>query len=1027
MNNRTFIMPPTALLLSDNQQCHVRSSYLRGLIIIVNLIRLSLLSLLLMKSVLAAAPYEKKEITAPDLSSTSPYSLQPSQIERSPLAVTDNDGNNNDTDSKKEGIKSNPIKVNEAKGSVSSDSSDSTTRPTSDDSIQVTEKKSDKAAKTSVTVDPAVDKNGNVHSSQDLVKDKSQAQETVPPKASKDDASGVTTQESNHNQPNDKSQAQAGNQLRSQVISQPLSCQRALNQTKLTPLLRNKMFGDLVQTNLYIIYQYNKDYQKDRNQRPGTLLSDSIVGRVTERWLKHFCEEFTLNTGLPIDEFVTQFFGDLVIIAELTEIYPDWRTTVETAAFKQWSATQKTLTGQTLTKQGASQVEKTSNSDNKTEKVATNCVEMMSCFGQVTALHILVDKYYLQQLNPAVLWLPSAEQIPQRYYRLTSEDIEQLTIWQTNIAKLKKIVGQTFESQASIDKILVPLLNPLLNTSSKSQSMRQDIALLVHIQPATKKTDDKAAAPAQFYVTNESLAKMQTRLNLVYLSSLQLTVLTQLENKQFLNAYLFKVALKWTNVTALSSSTINGLVELALKNTQKEGGEPLIWQPTANCPCAENISIRNSPQFFYGFSPYWDSTPQSINFSQLTRIGYFSAAVSADYKLQLPMNWKNSHPYSDFIATAHKYRVKVDLVISNEQGVTSGTSTDKGSDELTDQNRLSAYYFNDDLIDDINQTIKQPLLDYPINRVKPLISLGASPVRTMADGVTLNLALPVLTPKEQSLMIDFIKKLKLKLNGEMETGSGVEDRYYVNVMIPANELQKNDGLYTVENLIKIEPYVNLFIMLFEPLSLTSPMPLSEDRVAAMKALRTLFGEKDFADGVSQVFDKTVPLVLTNDNNSALKQVLSYSKWSYLNTAFWTLPLSKADSQLIDSAFFYKGNNSDIINTTNSVINTAMSLATQTCDLICPNRWYLRAGLFMITLIALFHALASIGFYQLRRIYRTWYFIGFICVMAILVMLAFNCDPYWKAQQELIFFIFIILLLAANFFWWIKRNKEGNLP
>ncbi|MCJ8269815.1 MAG: hypothetical protein MJK04_10485, partial [Psychrosphaera sp.] len=481
---------------------------------------------------------------------------------------------------------------------------------------------------------------------------------------------------------------------------------------------------------------------------------------------------------------------------------------------------------------------------------------------------------------------------------------------------------------------------------------------------------------------------MSQRLNIAILSDDQLSALQKIENLVFAQQYLVDVALKMAGLEQLGEMAQALIIHTAEKRgyASQQNIPVLDWQPSPDCGCAENfIPQTGHARVFYGFSPYWFTPAQSgfIDFSKLTRIGYFSATLKPDISgnnhLQIPLNWRAERPYSQFVDTAHSHRVKVDLVISNRRAA------------LSKKAHPDNYDYGELLIEQIDSAIKTPLLEYPVNVLKPALSFGMSPTRTMADGVTLNFDLQQMTDiKQQDEFKTFIRLLKSQLQNESD------DRYFLNLMIPAEQLLANEGkgsgFYTMENLIAIEPYVNLFIMVFEDLEApvtvdtaaadtdkTLPAlgpekaaePQDNDTVVLMKKLRTLLGKKQYVTSAKKLYVKTVPMLKTvddTDERQDLTETLEYTSWSFLGAAYWTLPLTAQAQQSLDNTYFAITSSH-----TDDLLQPIMNIAIQVCNTLCPNRWLLRVVLFLLVCVVLAGAIASIWVYQLRALFKSWTF------------------------------------------------------
>ena len=782
-------------------------------------------------------------------------------------------------------------------------------------------------------------------------------------------------------------------------------CETILTDIHSNAFAKDRVLANWAQNNLAIIYKKNTDYQYDADL-PGNNLGDGYFGSVTEKWLAWFCFEFNLDTQTETPPFSTLMINSLTIIADLTLSYPDWRQTLVSPDFIKW------LEGESVLYMG--------------------CGNNPACYGLVNELHNLLDRYYLRSTVEVIVPVEVHEKLPlfPIYYQLTSDDLADFARWNETLNELYALVGKQYTDELALYNDARPLLKKLTDNYEGN--------LIQLVKKKTVAATKDQSAEVVYLITEASFKAMNQRLSIAILSEEQLAALQTIENLVFAQQYLVDVALKMAGLEQLGEMAQAVIIHTAEKRgfASQQNIPVLDWQASPDCGCAENFMPETGhPSVFYGFSPYWFTPEQSglVDFSKLTRIGYFSATLKPDISgnnhLQIPLNWRAERPYSEFVDTAHKFRVKVDLVISNRRAA------------LSKKAHPDNYDYGELLIEQIASAVKTPLLEYPVNVLKPTLSLGMSPTRTMADGVTLNFDLQQMTDIERhDEFKTFIRLLKAQLD------YGASGRYFLNLMIPAKQLLANDGkgsgFYTMENLIAIEPYVDLFIMVFEDLEATvtadtdtskddetasteSTEPQDNNTVALMKKLRTVLGKKQYINSAEKLYAKTVPMLASvndGDDQQDLTETLEYTSWSFLGAAYWTLPLTEQAQQSLDETYFASN-----FAATDELMQPVMDMAIQVCNTLCPNRWLLRVVLFLLVCVVLLGVIASIWVYQLRVLLASWTSMGFGAVAAVFVLLVFTCDPYWKEHQAMIFAIFVLTLSAAVLLLRIKKNREAVLP
>lgn len=712
-------------------------------------------------------------------------------------------------------------------------------------------------------------------------------------------------------------------------------CRDKLSLVKENTFSQQKIFGTWVQNNLATIYQGNRYFQDGLANSSN--LSDGIIGEVTEQWLGYFCTELDLDLSKNLHAFVTDLLESLLIMARLTQTYPDWRDTLSDPLFTDWL-------------EGEAQV-------NNPKDPA--CLPLINCYNTAIEIHDLLDQYYLH--GKAGTETIEYSDFP-IHYQLNAEDIAYL------------------ESKHELESKLMPLSGQI-----------------------------------------------------------------------FAQRYLFEIAL---NMLGFEHSDVEGdkavhkkaIIDRAKKSGlwAKDEVKKITWQATEGCGCLEATPVGNAYQkTYYGFQPYWlNNSPiqtidkeaaiaadkkaqRTIDFSQTSRIGIFSATVKSapvgNNYLTVPLNWRPERPFSTFVEVAHKHRSKVDLVITNLKP--------SSADELSSPFPIN-YFYDETLIKQINQSIKQPLIDDPINAFKPWLSFGQSPERTLGDGVTLNFDLTELSGEQAHINFKtFIKQLKQTLltnqiDPKVDVKAKTDDAYYLNIMLPAEQLMAGEGFFTMENLSDIAPYVNLFIVTFEPLA--QPLASTNSKmgqITAMEKLKHFFAKEPNLKISAELFSKLIPMITFKDNEAG-KDIFTHAQMNYLGAAYWwTFNPNTPDTSVYPKQTLTIDNAENVELSYNSVKNI---LAT-VCNIACPHRWLMRVILFCAFAFIVIIAVASLWVYQLKILFTSWRFIIVSGLFSLFLLLVLVCDPYWKQNQEFVVFIFIILTTLIKLVLKVNDSKENDLP
>ncbi|WP_253938838.1 hypothetical protein [Dickeya dadantii] len=760
----------------------------------------------------------------------------------------------------------------------------------------------------------------------------------------------------------------------------------------------SRRFTRITQDKLAIIYHDNSAYQADYHQ-PGDYLADGLFGPKTRKWLATFCGEFDITPPPNRNTFAEVLLVSLAKVSELDQLYPYWRNRMGAPELLQWPA-QKTID-------------------------------------------------FLTTQMDAVIPPPPETTSPQ-YYALTEDDLRKLAERNAIQTQLDDLIGHQFTSPVELNNAVRPLIRQL--HGNEEQILRQIVDAVPasdgnhsRPQPATARstpgdrtlednpTDDRAqpddqartdvadarqhsdagtAAPVTVYSLNQNALELAyLDLNLVSVDKDALARLATLKDTPFADRYQLAVAMKMAGLDRLSHQSRQRILEIAHKDGAPAATTPpMVWRAPADCGCEDSTpNVNGADATFYGFYPYWQplADGQTLNFRQLDRIGYFSAAVlpgARDPQLVLPPNWRKTRPYNDFIRLAHRYRTHVDLVVSTPRKLPSPALVS---------------LFTSSLIARLGASIQTPLDDDWINRAKPWLTFGLSPSDTMADGVTLDFDLTRLTTRAgQQTFMRFVQALRKTLTPVGQTPE-TPPRYAINLMVPVEPLLKSQGFYTLDNLRELLPYVDRFILQPEP-----PDGVVKPRRALdqLSDLRHFLSQQPQA-AVPELYRKMVPILITDANRQQttdLAELVRYSSWSFLSAAYWPLPLDEASQQLISQTYYPTADLLAPLAYIASAVNTVI-------DVICPNRWVLRLILFITFWGIVVTGVASLWLFPVRKVTDSLWFAGFVVLFAAALMLALVADPYWQQYQTLILLLFAAVVVAIAVLQRIRKNRRERNP
>ncbi len=669
---------------------------------------------------------------------------------------------------------------------------------------------------------------------------------------------------------------------------------------------------------------------------------------------------------------------------------------------------------------------------------------------------------WLRVISVMLLLLPAAAAAPapdrvtvSGYYQLTEADLATLAQRQAIIDAVTALQGQLFTERYQLINTLQPLLRPIKRPSADY------LALLISAQPAPSdiaegdtqtqtQTENSAvtASPAIMYgISDSGLAQWQQLPEVASLPEAQLLQLAPLAGQIFQTEAMFGVALDsigFAGATAevpVSAAEQSRLRQLVFDNGFKAGkwqpgsAQPLQWQASAECGCAAQIVKQERfTNFSYGLVPYWQTQTTQIAFASFNRIGLFGFVLGKDNKLLAPPNWQNSRHFNGFINLAQAHNTYLDLVVS-------------GFDSISYQPLAL-----DNLRHELVTQLTTPLEGFALNTLQPWLSFGLSARRTLADGVTFDLNLANLTQAEQLNFISFLRQLRADLNLAAEAAN--TDKYFINLKVPASavltaalpayqamqaEKYRSDTIYAPDKLVTLAPLVNLLLVRFDADVMAAqqsaqqlaPQLAAPDKAQSaypfrrqMKSLKTAIDTMPSADAATMLLEKILPLFeilpLEQSGQLSLQDLandLTYANWNFSGAAFWALPLSAGQYQVVSKAF------------TVAPAYQYQQLVQQVCDRVCPKRWFWRLVLasLLIAVVSLY-LLATLLYYPLQRyLEHPLLLYGAPLVFAIGLLLILSCDPYWHQFQSLILLAVLALVLLGFMLYRRMQQRRQHYP
>lgn len=612
------------------------------------------------------------------------------------------------------------------------------------------------------------------------------------------------------------------------------------------------------------------------------------------------------------------------------------------------------------------------------------------------------------------------------FYQLTGADLTALAERQAQLEKLLALQDIIYTEQYLLDNAVRTALRPLVHDYEHYVT---ELVTKVTLAPDTAGSAENQYG---YVVSAQKLKDLQQHSAFVVITAQDSKQLASLQDAVFRQQDLLDTALDLVgfapNIANQSWPVAKRqlLYQQAFKTGPVSSMAPLQWQPVADCGCAPQVPSQASfVNFSYALQPYWLNAPQQVDFASLHRIGLYAFTVDSNYKLQPPPNWQNKRPFNEFINQAQAHNNYLDIVVKNQ-------------DLQLWQNARAQQA----LIDDMQSLLSTSLQGYWLNNLQPLVTLGLSKKRTVADGITLDLDLRQLPQQYHGTVISFIKTLKLQLNHQQPTTN--TDTYFVNLTVPISALLRQTksvpddtkaqvqelGFYTLDNLLAVAPYVNLLLIRFDDKAQlsnsTAEQLFSTEELGfrlGMQQLKSAIDSMDTTADANMLLEKMLPVFHIRHfaDADSFANELTYANWNFSGAGLWSMPLNEAQYSRLRAAF------NPQIQTDNQFYKTYLTASAALCNLICPNRWQARLLLFSLVSLLALYGVISLVVFELRVLYRQRYFINFLLLQPFLLLLILWCDPFWHRYQNLVLAVALFITLLLQWYFRKQQQQREHYP
>lgn len=494
---------------------------------------------------------------------------------------------------------------------------------------------------------------------------------------------------------------------------------------------------------------------------------------------------------------------------------------------------------------------------------------------------------------------------------------------------------------------------------------------------------------------------------------------TQLQGIDFPTRALFRKALE-TQATALQPGAVmdptalETIAHQARKVHEFDPAAAVVWRDNA-CGCV----LEDLSGTVYGFYPYWRAgTTQSVDFSVLSRVGYYGVRLDDGGNLASSHHWRPDR--AQFINEARRHGTRVDLVVHRNEW--SGWRQDIQARDFSSIDLLT---------DKIVKAVATPLGNTFFNRHQALFSAGASSTPRMGDGVTLFFE-DYPTDEASSLYLArFIQELKKKLRQ-------VDQGLFLNVMVPQEVL--GTGIFTLKYLSHLVPEmahfetgfdahddVDLFLVLLNK-------PTSANKKALRKIVEEMFSGPNLHLGMQRrnMLRKIVPVIMPDGRDPVqFTNDLIYFEDNFGGIGFWPMPVltggeagkqTPAANRVAEmvAGGLHKDYLWDFAQKPNAL-----------AKFVCVHKWGFRLAFDALAILLGTFAVLAVFDCRVRRFWEkyTWYVMAVGVAWLALALAILFYDPFYTdiARGNGPLILVIVANLAYVAWVLIHRKRRGQQP
>ncbi|MEN8166569.1 MAG: peptidoglycan-binding domain-containing protein [Pseudomonadota bacterium] len=459
---------------------------------------------------------------------------------------------------------------------------------------------------------------------------------------------------------------------------------------------------------------------------------------------------------------------------------------------------------------------------------------------------------------------------------------------------------------------------------------------------------------------------------------------------------------------------------------------PIRWDG-GSCGCSRELS----GVVVYGFYPFWLADQveapegddpavggkQKLDFSALTRIGYYGLYLDEDGEIAQLRQWSNDENALGFVKQARRYRTALDLVVYTDVWHTwSDDAMNKAAKKVAEKLNLQ-------------------LPPSSVDRLKSLLPFTKKTRATMGDGVTIYFEDYTNPAKAEGRkkIASFMQRLHQELQKNPKPLS-------LNIMINLdwNELGEQGGIF--KELSEPPELLGIHKALSEqpaPAGTQETDKASIDLILVLLEEPTTDSKKKLRSKIENEFKgkdrrivlrKIIPIISPSGQDRDLEKKyaqfdddLVYFEDNFDGVGLWPLPLAQnADveelNKRIVEAFKPKVKQDFMERMVDQYI-------PQVCNYACPNRWQFRILFDILAFVLILVVVISLSSCRISERIKgnPWPVLGLLAALLLVFGTSLVCDPFWNQKSDDVAIGLLATIFIYGLWRYIRKLNQGKMP